>query len=179
MSEHIKQVLAAHHAVIGKTNHVHHTFGNGPARDEAIARCKEAEQAFSDALESAIAAAYTKAQRETAALCAYLCKDMPGGEAIAEKINGICKEGVLPYRMVRYDLSAAEQESELREQLILMGWMPPPPTLPNSITGKKWQQLCQQGYQANGIAFCKGDEQGLITDFGKVLWWKQEEDKQP
>lgn len=131
-----------------------------------------------DALQKIRAEIYTKAQRETAALCAYLCKDMPGGEAIAKKINGLGKESVLPYRVVRYDLSAAETESELREQLILMGWTPPPSTLPNAITGKKWQQLCQEGYRANGIAFCKGDKQGLITDFGKVLWWKQEEGQQ-
>jgi hypothetical protein len=62
------------------------------------------------------------------------------------------------------------EDEMVRQQLILLGWTPPPESLPSHIACSKFVELRQQGFRCNGLAVIKGETQGLITGFGKVIW---------
>jgi len=45
------------------------------------------------------------------------------------------------------------------------------PMLLTSVARRKLSELKEDGYRVNGLAIQRGEQHGLITDFGKVLWW--------
>ena len=63
-------------------------------------------------------------------------------------------------------------EADANKEEVANTWQFPP--LLTSSARRKWQELLAQGYRVNGRAFVKGKQQGLITDFGRVLWFDQE-----
>ncbi len=40
-----------------------------------------------------------------------------------------------------------------------------------STARRKLAELKEEGYRVNGLAIQRGEQHGLITDFGEVLWW--------